>query len=232
MESILKITHLSKSFTMHILQDKVIEALVDVNFNVEPGEIIGLTGKSGSGKSSLMKCIYRTYLCNSGEILYRLGENFIDLASEDEHTIIDLRKTQINYCAQFLSVIPRVTALQIVAQPLIKNGEDKQVAIEKATDILHALGMQSSLWSGFPVTFSGGEQQRVNVAKAIICPPKLLLIDEPTASLDLKTKDIVIKMLLSLKKLGTTILCISHDEHTLENLVDRRIHLEKGIIIN
>lgn len=223
---------MSKSFTMHILQDKVIEALVDVNFNVEPGEIIGLTGKSGSGKSSLMKCIYRTYLCNSGEILYRLGENFIDLASEDEHTIIDLRKTQINYCAQFLSVIPRVTALQIVAQPLIKNGEDKQVAIEKATDILHALGMQSSLWSGFPVTFSGGEQQRVNVAKAIICPPKLLLIDEPTASLDLKTKDIVIKMLLSLKKLGTTILCISHDEHTLENLVDRRIHLEKGIIIN
>ena len=217
---------------MHILQDKVIEALVDVNFNVEPGEIIGLTGKSGSGKSSLMKCIYRTYLCNSGEILYRLGENFIDLASEDEHTIIDLRKTQINYCAQFLSVIPRVTALQIVAQPLIKNGEDKQVAIEKATDILHALGMQPSLWSGFPVTFSGGEQQRVNVAKAIICPPKLLLIDEPTASLDLKTKDIVIKMLLSLKKLGTTILCISHDEHTLENLVDRRIHLEKGIIIN
>jgi len=232
MEPILKIAHLSKTFTMHILQDKVIEALVDVNFNVEAGEIIGLTGKSGSGKSSLMKCIYRTYLSNSGQILYRLGENFIDLASEDEHTIIDLRKNEINYCAQFLSVIPRVSALQIVAQPLIKNGEDKEQATEKASEFLNALGMQSSLWSGFPVTFSGGEQQRVNVAKAIICPPKLLLIDEPTASLDLKTKNIVIEMLLSLKKLGTTILCISHDEHTLEYLVDRRIHLEKGIIIN
>ena len=139
---------------MHILQGKIIEALVDVNFEVAQGEIIG------------------------------------------------------------------------------KKGIMTEVANEKAMQILKALGLPEALWSGFPVTFSGGEQQRINVARAIIDPPRLLLIDEPTASLDPTTKDVVIEMLLGLKKLGSTLVCISHDEYTLDHLVNRRIHLEKGIIIN
>jgi alpha-D-ribose 1-methylphosphonate 5-triphosphate synthase subunit PhnL len=150
----------------------------------------------------------------------------------DDYEILYLRKHEINYCSQFLSVIPRVTALQIVAQPLYKKGVSTDMATERAKEILSALGLQEALWSGLPVTFSGGEQQRINVARAIINPPRLLLIDEPTASLDAKTKDDVIEMLLELKKQGTTIICISHDEYTLNNLVDRSIHLEKGIIIN
>ena len=217
---------------MHILQGKKIEALLDVNFIVNEGEIIGLTGKSGSGKSSLMKCIYRTYLSDGGQINYHANEGIVDLVAANDYEIIYLRKKEINYCSQFLSVIPRVTALQVVAQPLLKKGYDTNIAIEKAKIILNTLGLPEALWSGFPVTFSGGEQQRINVARAIIDPPKLLLIDEPTASLDPNTKDIVIELLLALKKQGTTIICISHDDYTLDHLVNRRIHLEKGIIIN
>lgn len=217
---------------MHILQGKKIEALLDVNFIVNEGEIIGLTGKSGSGKSSLMKCIYRTYLSDGGQINYHANEGVVDLVAANDYEIIYLRKKEINYCSQFLSVIPRVTALQVVAQPLLKKGYDANIAIEKAKIILNTLGLPEALWSGFPVTFSGGEQQRINVARAIIDPPKLLLIDEPTASLDPNTKDIVIELLLALKKQGTTIICISHDDYTLDHLVNRRIHLEKGIIIN
>jgi len=217
---------------MHILQGKKIEALLDVNFIVNEGEIIGLTGKSGSGKSSLMKCIYRTYLSDGGQINYHANEGIVDLVTANDYEIIYLRKKEINYCSQFLSVIPRVTALQVVAQPLLKKGYDANIAIEKAKIILNTLGLPEALWSGFPVTFSGGEQQRINVARAIIDPPKLLLIDEPTASLDPNTKDIVIELLLALKKQGTTIICISHDDYTLDHLVNRRIHLEKGIIIN
>ncbi len=232
MQPILEIVNLNKSFTMHILQGKIIEALVDVNFSVAEGEIIGLTGKSGSGKSSLMKCIYRTYLSDGGKILFQSNEGTIDLVAAGDNEILHLRKTEINYCSQFLSVIPRVAALQVVAQPLLKKGVTAELANEKAMETLKALGLQETLWSGFPVTFSGGEQQRINVARAIIDPPKLLLIDEPTASLDPKTKEVVIEMLLALKKLGSTIVCISHDEFTLNHLVNRRIHLEKGIIIN
>jgi len=217
---------------MHILQGKKIEALLDVNFIVNEGEIIGLTGKSGSGKSSLMKCIYRTYLSDGGQINYHANEGIVDLVTANDYEIIYLRKKEINYCSQFLSVIPRVTALRVVAQPLLKKGYDANIAIEKAKIILNTLGLPEALWSGFPVTFSGGEQQRINVARAIIDPPKLLLIDEPTASLDPNTKDIVIELLLALKKQGTTIICISHDDYTLDHLVNRRIHLEKGIIIN
>jgi alpha-D-ribose 1-methylphosphonate 5-triphosphate synthase subunit PhnL len=232
MQPLLEIKHLNKSFTMHILQGKKIEALLDVNFIVNEGEIIGLTGKSGSGKSSLMKCIYRTYLSDGGQINYHANEGIVDLVTANDYEIIYLRKKEINYCSQFLSVIPRVTALRVVAQPLLKKGYDANIAIEKAKIILNTLGLPEALWSGFPVTFSGGEQQRINVARAIIDPPKLLLIDEPTASLDPNTKDIVIELLLALKKQGTTIICISHDDYTLDHLVNRRIHLEKGIIIN
>lgn len=232
MHSILEIKKLTKSFTMHILQGKKIDALLDVNFTVNEGEIIGLTGKSGSGKSSLMKCLYRTYLSDGGQILFNTKEGIIDIVKANDYEILHLRKNEINYCAQFLSVIPRVSALQIVAQPLLKKGYEDNLATEKAMHILKALGLSESLWSGFPVTFSGGEQQRINVARAIIDPPRLLLIDEPTASLDPATKNVVIEMLLELKKLGTTIICISHDEFTLDNLVNRRIHLEKGIIVN
>ncbi|WP_223818148.1 phosphonate C-P lyase system protein PhnL [Mucilaginibacter rubeus] len=228
--NILEVNDLSKVFNLHILNNKKIEALSDINFTMQEGEIIGLTGKSGSGKSSLMKCIYRTYLASSGQIIYTSKDGSLDLVKADDHRVIELRKTEINYCSQFLSVIPRVTAVDVVCENLFRIEKDKQVARDKAKQMLEELALPGELFDAFPVTFSGGEQQRINVARAIIASPRFLLIDEPTASLDARTKDVVIDMILGLKQNGTSVLCISHDEYTLERLCDRRIDLQFGRI--
>jgi len=230
--NILEIKDLSKVFNLHILNNKKLEALKSINLTVAEGEIIGLTGKSGSGKSSLMKCIYRTYLASVGQINYKSINGMVDLVTASDHEVIELRKNEITYCSQFLSVIPRVSAVDVVCENLFKVNADKEAARYKAKGMLQQLGFPAELWDAFPVTFSGGEQQRINVARAIITSPRFLLIDEPTASLDPKTKDIVVDMLLDLKKHGTSILCISHDEYTIEKLVDRRINLHLGEILN
>lgn len=230
--NILEINDLSKVFNLHILNNKKLEALKSINLTVAEGEIIGLTGKSGSGKSSLIKCIYRTYLASGGQINYKSIHGMVDLVAATDHEIIELRKNEITYCSQFLSVIPRVSAVDVVCENLFKVNADKEAARYKAKGMLKQLGLPEELWDAFPVTFSGGEQQRINVARAIITSPRFLLIDEPTASLDPKTKDVVIDMLLDLKKHGTSILCISHDEYTIEKLVDRRINLHLGEILN
>ena len=227
--NIIEVNNLSKTFELHILHEKHITALQHIDMIIEEGEIIGLTGKSGSGKSSLMKCLHRTYLATSGQILYQtLKGGVVDLVSADDHAIIALRRSEIRYCSQFLSVIPRVSAIDVVAEPLFRTEKDKDQARLRAKALLEALGLPAGLWDAYPVTFSGGEQQRVNVARAIIARPRLLLIDEPTASLDAKTKDVVIELIRDLKQHGTAVLCISHDEYTLERLADRRLHLQSG----
>lgn len=229
--NIIEIQNLSKAFNLHILNNKRLEALKNINMTLQEGEIVGLTGKSGSGKSSLMKCVYRTYLASSGSILYRSAEGaVIDLVKANDHEIIALRKSEITYCSQFLSVIPRVPAVDVVCERLFRTEKDHTAARKKAMDMLDSLGLPQELWDAFPVTFSGGEQQRINVARAIISRPRFLLIDEPTASLDSKTKDVVIDLILDLKKNGTTVLCISHDDYTLSRMTDRIVNLKFGEI--
>lgn len=229
--NILEVNNLNKVFELHILNNKKLEALKNINFTMQEGEIIGLTGKSGSGKSSLMKCIYRTYLATTGQIIYRSAAGVMDLVTADDHRIIELRKNEITYCSQFLSVIPRVPAVDVVCETLFRIGRDKTASRKQAKEMLEKLGLPNELWDAYPVTFSGGEQQRINVARAIIAQPRFLLIDEPTASLDQRTKDVVIDLILQLKNNGTSVLCISHDEYALERLTDRRIDLKFGEII-
>ncbi len=228
--NILEVNDLSKAFHLHILNGKKITALKNINFSMKEGEIIGLTGMSGSGKSSLMKCIYRTYITSSGQIMYRSRSGMIDLVKADDHKIIELRKNEITYCSQFLSVIPRVSAVDVVCENLFRIEKNKAHARVQAKNMLENLGLPPELWDAFPVTFSGGEQQRINVARAIIAKPRFLLIDEPTASLDARTKDVVINMLLKMKDSGTSVLVVSHDEYTLAQLTDRRIELKAGEI--
>lgn len=231
MDNLLEIKGLKKKFLLHILNDKNIDALEDINFTMAKGEIIGLTGKSGSGKSSLMKCLYGTYLVNEGEILYNSDlYGKIDLAKANEHEILAIRRNEMTYCSQFLQVIPRVPAVEIVAEQLIKENVNHDEALEKARSFLEELGLPQELWDAYPSTFSGGEQQRINVAQAIISTPRFLLIDEPTASLDQKTKDVVIGKILDLKRRGTSIILITHDEYTLSNLADRELKLKSGRI--
>lgn len=229
--NIIEVHRLSKHFELFILLDKRIMALRDIDMTIGEGEIIGLTGKSGSGKSSLMKCLYRTYLASSGEILYASRSGRVDLVKASDHAIIALRRSEIRYCSQFLSVIPRVAAVDVVAEPLLRTEKNKELARDRARALLEMLGLPAELWDAYPVTFSGGEQQRVNVARAIIARPRLLLIDEPTASLDARTKDVVIDLIRELKQHGTSVLCISHDEYTLERLADRRVHLQAGSLM-
>lgn len=233
MTPILEVRHYTKRFDLHILNNKRINALTDVSFRVEPGEVVGLVGKSGSGKSTLMKSVYRTYLSTTGSIVYdSLRYGPIDLVAATDHQIIALRKDEITYCSQFLSVIPRVSAVDVVAENLFRRGMDRHEARAQTRDYLQRLGLPAALWDAYPSTFSGGEQQRINVARSIIARPRLLLIDEPTASLDQKTKDVVIDMILELKNLGTSVLCISHDPYTLDRMTDRQIELRNGQIVS
>jgi alpha-D-ribose 1-methylphosphonate 5-triphosphate synthase subunit PhnL len=225
--NIVEVQQLSKAFELHILGGKLIHALQEINFSISEGEVIGLTGKSGSGKSSLMKCVYRTYLPSSGAIRYASRSGVIDLASAPDHAVIALRRSEIRYCSQFLSVIPRVSALDVVCQ-FIGRSDDARA---QASLLLERLGLPTELWDAYPVTFSGGEQQRINVARAIIARPRLLLIDEPTASLDASTKDTVIDLIRELRRGGTSVLCISHDTYTLNRLADRCLHLEGGRLV-
>ncbi len=229
MGKLLEVVDLEKRFEMHILNEKQIEALRQVSFEVDEGEIVGLTGKTGSGKSTLMKCLYRTYRANSGRILYHAEDaRAIDLASASEHEVLRLRKTEITYCSQFLQVIPRVPAIDVVASALVARGARLDEARLLTRECFERLSLPKELWDAYPATFSGGEQQRVNIARAIISRPRFLLVDEPTASLDLKTKDGVIDMLIDLKNSSTSIVLITHDEHTLTRMADRSLHLENG----
>jgi alpha-D-ribose 1-methylphosphonate 5-triphosphate synthase subunit PhnL len=231
MEKILEIVDLQKHFELHILNEKVIEALLQVSLDVAEGEIVALTGKSGSGKSSLMKCIYRTYLATAGQILYRDAHGkVIDLATATDYEVLKIRKTEMTYCSQFLQVIPRVSALDVVAAGLVARGRSAEEARQATCECFERLSLPAELWEAYPSTFSGGEQQRVNIARARISRPRILLVDEPTASLDLKTKNAVIEMLLDLKRAGTTIILITHDEHTLVSMADRSLHLENGLV--
>ncbi|GAB3221119.1 phosphonate C-P lyase system protein PhnL [Spirosoma arcticum] len=232
MTPILEVNQYTKRFDLHILNNKRINALNNVSFQIEPGEIVGLVGKSGSGKSTLMKSIYRTYLSTSGEIRYdSLRYGPIDLVQATDHQVIALRRDEITYCSQFLSVIPRVSAIDVVAANLFRRGVAREEARRQTRDYLDRLGLPEELWDAYPATFSGGEQQRINVARSIIAQPRLLLIDEPTASLDQKTKDVVIDMITALKAGGTSVLCISHDPYTLERMTDRTIELREGSIV-
>jgi alpha-D-ribose 1-methylphosphonate 5-triphosphate synthase subunit PhnL len=231
MANLFEIRGLQKTFQMHILRGKKIPALHSIDCDIEEGEILGLTGKSGSGKSTLMKCLYRTYVATAGSITYRsASQGSIDLASANEHIIIALRRNEINYCSQFLQVIPRVPALDLVAEPLLRRGVERELALDRARQAFSRLGLPEDLWDAYPATFSGGEQQRVNIARAVISSPRFLLLDEPTASLDAKTKDAVIDMILALREEGASMVLISHDAHTMARLASRRLHLVEGKI--
>jgi alpha-D-ribose 1-methylphosphonate 5-triphosphate synthase subunit PhnL len=225
----LRIEQLSKAFTLHMLARKRIQGFEDINFQVATGQAVVLSAPSGMGKSSILKCIYRTYLPTSGHIYYRsssMGE--VDLATLDEHRIIRLRRSEISYVTQFLKVLPRVTTVDIVAEPLLSQGVSIGEARENARQYLKRLKIPERLFDAFPVTFSGGEQQRVNIARAVIGRPRLLLLDEPTASLDPSATAVVLEMLQELKSQGTALVAVFHDRDVAERIADTFYKLTTG----
>lgn len=231
MSYLIKIENLSKSFTLHNL-DKHIKSCEDINIDLKDGEFIGITGRSGSGKSTILKCIYRTYLPECGEIWYSSKKfGLINISKASERQIIYLRKYEIGYVSQFLNVMPRTTAKQIVEQAVLEMGFDFEYASTQAEKMLLHFELGRDLWDSYPNTFSGGEKLRLNIAKAMVKRPRLLLLDEPTASLDSESKAKVRELIKQLKGEGTTMLGIFHDIDFMEGLCDNIYNMEAGELI-
>lgn len=222
----IEISQLSKSFTTHHL-NKTMKAIEGVSFQLEKGEFLGIVGRSGSGKSTIIKCIYRTYLAQSGEILYR-SEAFgpINLVTASQRDMLYLRKKEIGYVSQFLSIMPRTTTLELVELSLLEMGHSQKKATKEAKEALHHFGIPETLWDHYPHTFSGGEKLRLNIARAIVKKPRLLLLDEPTASLDDASKLKVREVIGKLKNEGTTMIGIFHDLTFMEGLCDNVFSME------
>lgn len=232
MSQLLTITDLHKTFTLHVLGGKQVVALRGLSFSVAAGSFVGVLGPSGGGKSSLLKCLYRTYLPTGGNITYQTADgNSVDLASADEDTILQLRRREIGYVSQFLRPAPRVTAVDLVARSLLARGVDLASAREQAAALLLRLALPADLLDGFPALFSGGEQQRVNIARALIAPPRLLLLDEPTSALDVTNQQMVLDLLHEVHRAGTTIIGTFHDLRVLRDLTDHYLHIRGGELV-
>lgn len=229
MESLLEIKSLSKMFDLHNL-GKHIRAVDHVDIQLKPGEFVGITGKSGSGKSTILKCIYGTYRIQQGSIWY-YSKKFgpINLAEATDRELLYLRKHEIGYVSQFLNVMPRTTARQLVKQAILEMGDDPEVAEKESEKILAHFELDQELWDSYPTTFSGGEKLRLNIARAMVKKPRLLLLDEPTASLDHDSKMKVKLLIEQLMKEGTTMLGIFHDLEFMQNLCDREYNMQNGI---
>ncbi|MDQ0206967.1 phosphonate C-P lyase system protein PhnL [Alkalicoccobacillus murimartini] len=218
---LLQVEGFGKSFTIaHLSQ--TIRAVEGIDFMVEKGAFLGITGKSGSGKSTILKSIYRTYLPDEGRIWFD-SEQFgrIDLLQADEQQMVYLRKHEIGYVSQFLSVMPRTTTLQLVEQSVLEMGYSQRDANKEAIHVLTHFELDERLWHTYPNTFSGGEKLRLNIAIASVKKPRLLLLDEPTASLDGKSKLKVRELIEKLKLDGTTLIGVFHDIEFMDGLCDQ-----------
>lgn len=225
---VLTVENLSKTFDMHVLDDKRVVGLDDVSFDVHSGEFLAIVGESGSGKSSLLKCIYRTYEPSAGRVVYHGINSAVDLASCDDREVIRLRDDAIGYTSQFLDEIPRVSAVDVVARPLCEHGMPMDEARKQAEMLLSRLHLPAELWDAYPATFSGGERQRVNLAQAIAPKPNLLLLDEPTSALDPETRQAAIDLLREYLDESTTVVGVFHNTEVVEAIADRVVVLDQA----
>jgi alpha-D-ribose 1-methylphosphonate 5-triphosphate synthase subunit PhnL len=223
MPALLSVSNLAKTFTMHLQGGLKLPVLSAAAFEVHGGECVVLGGPSGAGKSSILKMVYGNYSASAGTAVYAANGLSIDMASADPRAVMRLRRDVVGYVSQFLSVVPRVSALDVVAEPLIARGVEADAARTAAAGLLARLNLPERLWSLPPATFSGGEQQRVNIARGFITDHPVLLLDEPTASLDASNRAVVIDMIVEKRDAGVGLLGIFHDEEVREAVADRII---------
>ena len=227
MSLVLDIRGLSKGFTMHHL-DRHMGAFEDISFTLDAGEFLLLKGQNGAGKSTLLRTLYRSYLSGSGQILFHWSHGVIDLARAADVDVTLLRQSEIGFVTQFLTARPRVSAEALVAEPLRRAGRPVKEAIDEARHWLQTFGVKPDLWPAYPTTFSGGEQQKVNLARALILPQRLLLLDEPTASLDVNARAALVQRLADLKASGTAMIGVFHHPGDVAQLIDKVIDLTPG----
>lgn len=216
----LVVSDVSKSFTMHLRDGITLPVIAGVNFALERGKCAVLGGPSGAGKSSILKMLYGNYGIDRGQVLVDHHGKSVDLATADPRVILNIRRDTIGYVSQFLRTVPRVSAIDVTAEPLVELGESRESARKTAAGLLARLNLPERLWELPPATFSGGEQQRVNIARGFITPHPVLLLDEPTASLDAVNRAVVIELIAEKKQAGTALLGIFHDEDVRNAVAD------------
>ncbi|MPT24215.1 MAG: phosphonate C-P lyase system protein PhnL [Starkeya sp.] len=222
-DPILSVSGVAKTFILHLREGARLPVVNGAGFELYAGECVALGGPSGAGKSSLLKMVYGNYRVDAGAIRVRAGDEVVDVATAPPRRLIRLRDTTMGYVSQFLRVIPRVGARDVVAEPLIHDGVAAEEAVARAGDLLARLNLPERLWALPPATFSGGEQQRVNIARGLIAHRPLLLMDEPTASLDAANRAVVVQLIEEKKRAGVAILGIFHDAEVREAVCDRVI---------
>jgi alpha-D-ribose 1-methylphosphonate 5-triphosphate synthase subunit PhnL len=227
MHPLLQLTGVAKTFTMHLQDGIRLPVVAGVEFAVAAGECVTLAGPSGAGKSSVLKMIFGNYRCDAGEILVRHDGERVDVARADPRRILELRRTTIGYVSQFLRAVPRVAAIDVVAEPLVAAGVGRDAARARAGELLARLNVPQRLWPLPPATFSGGEQQRINIARGFLADLPILLLDEPTASLDAPNRAIVMDLIKEKKARGTAIASIVHDDDVRARTADRVIDITR-----
>ena len=223
MTPMIEIANAEKTFTMHLQGGVKLPVVCGVSFHVNAGECVVLAGPSGAGKSSILKMMFGNYRCDGGQIGIRHRGNVIDLAKAEPREILSVRRDTIGYVSQFLRAVPRVPTLDVVAEPLVVTGRSRAKAREEAGKLLRCLNIPERLWTLPPSTFSGGEQQRVNIARGFICELPILLLDEPTASLDAANRDVVVHLIDEKKRAGVALVAIVHDDEIRHLIADRVI---------
>jgi alpha-D-ribose 1-methylphosphonate 5-triphosphate synthase subunit PhnL len=223
---ILAVSGVDKTFTMHLQGGQRLPVLHELALEVRAGECVALGGASGAGKSSILKMVYGNYAVNRGRIVLQANGRAIDIAAADPRQVLAARRDTVGYVSQFLHCVPRVAAQQIVAEPLLQRGVPAAEARDRAAELLARLAIPERLWALPPATFSGGEQQRVNIARGFVTELPLLLLDEPTASLDARNREAVTELIREKLARGTAILGIFHDAEVREAVAGRVVPVE------
>jgi alpha-D-ribose 1-methylphosphonate 5-triphosphate synthase subunit PhnL len=217
----IEIRNAEKTFTMHLQGGVRLPVVRGVSFEVRAGECVVLSGPSGAGKSSILKMIFGNYRCDGGVIAVRHEDAMLDIATAEPRQILSVRRSSIGYVSQFLRAVPRVPTIDVVAEPLVATGTSRETAREQAGGLLRRLNIPERLWPLPPSTFSGGEQQRVNIVRGFISNLPILLLDEPTASLDAANREVVVDLIGEKKRAGVAMVAIVHDDEIRRLIADR-----------
>lgn len=218
--TVLSVRNVDKTFTLHLQDSQRLPILRGLSFEVPRGACVVLGGESGAGKSTVLKMIYGSYGADAGQILLSHQDSPMDLATAQPRQVLAARRETMGYVSQFLRAVPRVPAIDVVAEPLVERGVDRETARGRAGELLGRLSIPERLWKLPPATFSGGEQQRVNIARGFIIERPLLLLDEPTASLDARNRGVVIELIRESLGRGAGMLAIFHDADVREAVAD------------
>ncbi|MDB6144531.1 MAG: phnL [Pseudomonas sp.] len=225
MNTLIEVRDLSKTFTLHQQNGVVLNVLDDLNFTVSAGECLVLHGQSGAGKSTLLRTLYGNYLPAGGSIRVRHNGDWLELVGAQPREVLEVRQQTLGYVSQFLRVIPRVSTLDVVMEPALARGWSKDNAKSRAEHLLARLNIPQRLWQLAPGTFSGGEQQRVNIARGFMVAWPVMLLDEPTASLDDTNRQVVLELMHEAKAEGAALIGIFHDRAAREAVADRHLDM-------